>query len=198
MISLFRTRWYNPLISSLVLKIKRWSVLSSPLALWSSSTFYTPSSTYAQFQLGLCCCRPTSSSLTCSQKWRPRSKTCCAQTASSATLTWSFNRELSSTWGSAASPALTYWFVSSPKTPSTAITVTHSQAFKAQQAQITVGNIMSNCAGLCLEIKIFECAPLPPYSSNMLFQLIQSCLYFCKRTTAKVSSHIFFQSLVNI
>lgn len=143
-------KWNIDLVSSGAgLNIKRfssdWYVLSSPPALWSSSTSYTPSSTCARCQLVHCCCRPTSSSLTCSQKWRPRSKTCCAQTASSATLTWSFSRELSSTWGSAASPALTYWFVSSTGTPSTAISVTHSQAFKAPQAQITVGNVMSDC-----------------------------------------------------
>lgn len=82
-----------------------------PSAPWSSSVFSTPSSTCAQCQLEHCCCQHTSSSLTCSQKWKAQSKMSCVRTASFATLTWSSSRELWSTWGSAALPALTYWLV---------------------------------------------------------------------------------------
>lgn len=80
-------------------------------ALWSSSTFFTPSSISAPYQLGHCCCPPTSNSSICFQKLKPPSRMSCAPTVNSATQTWSFSRERWSTWGWAASPAPTYWFV---------------------------------------------------------------------------------------
>lgn len=65
-------------------------------ALWSSSTFFIPSSTCVLCLLVPCCCRPTSSSLIYSQRLRPPSRKCFAAIAKFAIQTWSYSSAPSS------------------------------------------------------------------------------------------------------
>lgn len=65
-------------------------------ALWSSSTFFIPSSTYALCLLVPCCCQPTSSSSIYSQRRRPPSRKCFAAIAKFAIQMWNYSSAPSS------------------------------------------------------------------------------------------------------
>lgn len=65
-------------------------------ALWSSSTFFIPSSTCVLYLLVLCCCQPTSSLSIYSQRLRPPSRKFFAAIAKFAIQTLNYSSVLSS------------------------------------------------------------------------------------------------------
>lgn len=83
----------------------------SPSAPWSSSIFFILNSIFALCQLVPCCCQPTSSLSTFSQRQKPPFKRFCGAIARSATLMWSCSSVLLNIWSFLLLLAQMSWLV---------------------------------------------------------------------------------------